>query len=87
MGSARARALFLAVEGYEGTPVDFGLQVAVDPEPCVATAAVRGIALQLCSCRWGHQFKLGLFRDDFVYGINDSGVYSYAAMAAGAVGS
>jgi len=42
----------------------------------------------LNSCRWGHQFKRGLFREDFVYGISDSGVYAYelAAMAAGAVG-
>jgi hypothetical protein len=27
----------LAVEGYEGTPVDFGLEVAIDPEPCVVS--------------------------------------------------
>jgi hypothetical protein len=42
----------------------------------------------LNSCRSGHQFKRGLFRDDFVYGISDTGVYAYelAAMAAGAVG-
>ena len=42
----------------------------------------------LNSCRWGHQFKRGLFRDDFVYGISDTGVYAYelAAMSAGAVG-
>ena len=42
----------------------------------------------LDSCRWGHQFKRGLFRDDFVYGISDTGVYAYdlTAMAAGAVG-
>jgi hypothetical protein len=28
---------YLAVEGNSGNPVDFGLQVAVDPEPCVVS--------------------------------------------------
>jgi len=42
----------------------------------------------LASCGWSRQFRRGLFRDDFVYGISNTGVYAYdlGAMAAGAVG-
>lgn len=41
----------------------------------------------LASCRYGYQFRRGLFRDDFVYGISTTGVYVYdmTQMAAGAV--
>jgi hypothetical protein len=31
----------------------------------------------LASCRYGHVFRRGLFRDDFVYGISNTGVYVY----------
>jgi Beta propeller domain len=53
-------------------------QVASDP------AWQSGI---LASCRYGHVFRRGLFRDDFVYGISNTGVYVYdfTAMDAGAV--
>src|SRR6185295_14621817 len=42
----------------------------------------------LAQCNWSHQFRRGLFRDDFVYGISNTGVYAYnlGAMADGAVG-
>jgi hypothetical protein len=42
----------------------------------------------LASCRYGHVFRRGLFRDDFVYGISNTGVYVYdfTALEAGAVG-
>jgi hypothetical protein len=42
----------------------------------------------LAQCNWSRQFRRGLFRDDFVYGISNTGVYAYnlGAMAAGAVG-
>jgi hypothetical protein len=41
----------------------------------------------LASCRYGHVFRRGLFRDDFVYGISNTGVYAYdfTDMSAGAV--
>jgi hypothetical protein len=41
----------------------------------------------LASCRYGHVFKRGLFRDDFVYGVSNTGIYVYdlGAMEAGAV--
>lgn len=41
----------------------------------------------LTSCRYGHVFRRGLFRDDFVYGISNTGisVYDFTEMAAGAV--
>lgn len=41
----------------------------------------------LSSCRYGNYFRRGLFRDDFVYGVSNTGVYVYAvgAMEAGAV--
>ncbi|MEY4549588.1 MAG: hypothetical protein RL685_5783 [Pseudomonadota bacterium] len=40
------------------------------------------------SCGWNREFRRGLFRDDFVYGISNNGVYAYelGAMDAGAVG-
>ncbi|HTV17336.1 MAG TPA: beta-propeller domain-containing protein, partial [Polyangiaceae bacterium] len=43
----------------------------------------------LASCRYGHQFRRGLFRDDFVYGISNTGIYvsDITEMAAGAVSS
>jgi hypothetical protein len=43
----------------------------------------------LSSCRYGHVFRRGLFRDDFVYGISNTGIYVYdiTEMAAGAVSS
>jgi hypothetical protein len=43
----------------------------------------------LASCRYGHVFRRGLFRDDFVYGISNTGIYVYdfTEMAAGAVSS
>jgi hypothetical protein len=43
----------------------------------------------LISCRYGHVFRRGLFRDDFVYGISNTGIYVYdiTEMAAGAVSS
>jgi hypothetical protein len=43
----------------------------------------------LASCRSGHVFRRGLFRDDFVYGISNTGIYVYdfTAMASGAVSS
>jgi hypothetical protein len=42
----------------------------------------------LASCRYGHVFRRGLFRGDFVYGISNTGVYAYdfTALDAGAVG-
>jgi hypothetical protein len=42
----------------------------------------------LTSCRYGHIFRRGLFRDDFIYGISNTGVYVYdfTAIEAGAVG-
>lgn len=43
----------------------------------------------LASCRYGHQFRRGLFRDDFVYGISNTGIYVHdiALLSAGAVSS
>jgi hypothetical protein len=43
----------------------------------------------LVSCRYGHVFRRGLFRDDFVYGISNTGIYVHdiTEMAAGAVSS
>lgn len=43
----------------------------------------------LVSCRYGHVFRRGLFRDDFVYGISNTGIYVYdiTEMAAGALSS
>lgn len=43
----------------------------------------------LASCRYGHVFRRGLFRDDFVYGISNTGIYVYdmTEMAAGALSS
>jgi hypothetical protein len=42
----------------------------------------------LASCRYGQSFRRGLFRDDFIYGISNTGVYVYdfTAIEAGAVG-
>ena len=42
----------------------------------------------LASCQSGNQFRRGLFRDDFVYGISNTGVFVYdlTQMGAGAVG-
>lgn len=42
----------------------------------------------VASCGWNREFRRGLFRDDFVYGISNDGVYAYelGAMDAGAVG-
>jgi hypothetical protein len=43
----------------------------------------------LSSCRYQHVFRRGLFRDDFVYGISNTGIYVYdiTEMAAGALSS
>jgi hypothetical protein len=43
----------------------------------------------LASCRYGRSFRRGLFRDDFVYGISNTGIYVYdmTQMGAGAVGT
>jgi len=43
----------------------------------------------LASCRYGHVFRRGLFRDDFVYGISNTGIYvtDITEMASGAISS
>ncbi|MEO8184874.1 MAG: beta-propeller domain-containing protein [Deltaproteobacteria bacterium] len=61
------------------------------PELAESIAAQNGSewrAQVLANCGWSKQFRRGLFRDDFVYGISNTGVYAYnlGAMAAGAVG-
>lgn len=50
-----------------------------------ANAALRRDVL--ASCRYGNNFRRGLFRDDFVYGISNTGVYVYdmTEMGAGAL--
>ncbi len=73
-----------------------GMVEAADLEGCLAqygysTADVVDPASRqelLAGCGWNREFRRGLFRDDFVYGISNAGVYAYdlGAMEAGAVG-
>jgi hypothetical protein len=69
----------------------FGLAVGPELDELRALVA-NDPAMQrdvLVSCRYGHVFRRGLFRDDFVYGISNTGIYVHdiTQMAAGAVSS
>lgn len=67
------------VDYYGLTPASIDPATAQNPE---------WRAQVIASCGWNRQFRRGLFRDDFVYGISNTGVYAYnlGAMSAGAVG-